>query len=168
MLERSRGQARPFQPVAVAGRRHLLTLEQPCDDFELLTVDPHSPGGQSEGGVLLVAVAEPDAEHEAPAGEDVERRRLLGDLDWVEEREQEDAGTDAEVARLGGQPAQQRHGLEHLVGSGEEVLAGEDRMEPGVAHEADLLDVLQEPYGRIRPRPGAAQRTKRPKRTDAG
>ncbi len=150
-LHRPGRQAGALQTVAVPLRRHLVALEQPPHDVELLAEDADPPLRRAERGGLLGAVAEPDAEHEAPAGDDVERRRLLGHLDRVQEREEEDSGSDAHVARLRREAGEERHRLEHLERRRQEVLAGEDRVEAGVAHEAHLLEVLGEPGGRILP-----------------
>ena len=75
-------------------RRDLLALEQAPHDVELPDERPHPALPERERLVLLAPVAQPDAEHEAAAGEDVQRRRLFGDLDRVEQGEQEDPRAD--------------------------------------------------------------------------
>ena len=51
--------------------------------------------GTPKIGELLRAVAEPDAEHEPPAGDHVEERADLGQLDRVVQRQQHQIGPDA-------------------------------------------------------------------------
>ncbi len=109
---------------AVALRGHDLAFEQPPHDVELLLEDAQPPGRQPEGIVLLLPVAETEAEHEAAVGDGVEGGRVLRHLDRVEQRQQEDAGADAHLPRVGRDAREQRYGLQHLVRLREEVLAG--------------------------------------------
>jgi hypothetical protein len=53
------------------------------------------------------------------------------------------------IARLGREPGEQRDRLQHLEGIREEMLTREDRVEPRLAHEPDLVYVLREPQARV-------------------
>ena len=127
------------QPEAVPLRGHRLALEQPAHDVELLLEHAQALLGQPERVVLLLPVAEPQAEHEAPVGDGIERGRVLGDLDRIEQREQEDAGAHAHLPRLGGDAREQRHELQHLERLREEVLPGRDVGEAELARQPHLL-----------------------------
>ena len=127
------------QAEAVPLGGHRLALEQAPHDVELLLEHRQPLLRQPERVVLLLPVAEPEPEHEAAVGDGVERGRVLRDLDRIEQREQEDAGAHAHLPRLGRDPRQQRHGLEHLVRLGEEVLAGGDVVEAELARQPHLL-----------------------------
>ena len=100
-LRRPQGELLLVQPEAVPLRGHHLALEQSSYDVELLLEHAQALLGQPECVVLLLAVAEPEAEHEATLGDGVERGRGLRDLDRIEQRQQEDAGADAHLPRLG-------------------------------------------------------------------
>ena len=76
---------------------HGLALEQAPDDVELLLEETQTPLRHAERVVLLLPVAEPQAEHEATARDGVERGRVLGHLDRVEEREEQDARAHAHL-----------------------------------------------------------------------
>ncbi len=91
---------------------------------------------------LLGPVAEPHAEHEAPLGEDVQRRNLLGHVGRGVDGEQEDVRDEAHLSRLGGQAAEQRKRLHHLERSQQVVVADRHRVEPRVARRPYLVDEL--------------------------
>ena len=138
-LRRPQRELLVVQPEAVPFRGHRLALEQAPDDVELLLEHGQPLLRQAERVVLLLPVAEPEAEHEAAVGDGVERGRVLGDLDRVEQREQEDPGAHAHLPRLRRDPREQGHELEHLVRLGEEVLARRDVLEAELAREPHLL-----------------------------
>ncbi len=103
----------------------------------LLALDP-------ECLVLLVAVAQPGAEDEAPLGDDVERRHLLGDVHRIEQRQQQHRRADPHRSGLGGQTGERGHRLDLLERRREVVLPHDDEVEPGVARRPHLVDVLAE------------------------
>ena len=95
---------RPRAPASGAARAAARASRKPCPSA--VTASPSSRrrttssfcsntasrfARQAERVVLLLAVAEPEPEHEAAVRDGVERGRVLRDLDGVEQREQEDA-----------------------------------------------------------------------------
>ena len=140
---------------AVPLRGHDLALEQPPHDVELLLEDAQPPGRQPEGIVLLLPVAETEAEHEAAVGDGAEGGRVLRHLDRVEQRQQEDAGADAHLPRVRRDAREQRYGLQHLVGLREEVLAGGDVVKAEVARKPHLLAAVARDLARRGSRAGA-------------
>ena len=102
---------------------------------------PHPlTGVEPEGLVLLVPVAQPDAEDEAPAGDDVERGGLLGHRHRIEQRQQVNRDPDPHRAGLRGKPGRRHGRLGRLVLVQEEVLAEHQHVEPQIAGQANLLD----------------------------
>ena len=110
---------------------------------------------------LLEVPAGPDAELEAPAGEVVERGRLVGEHDRVALDDQRDAGADAQALGRGGDRAERDERVERVrvlarqlvaarpralaAGRDVRVLGDEDRVEAGVlggAAERDGRDRL--------------------------
>ena len=139
---RPQRQLRALEPVARALGGDLLAGQQAAQHVELGLEQAPAAAPHAEGGVLDGAVADPDAGHDTPAGDRVERREVLRRLERVEQRQQDDPGAEAHLAGLGREPPQQRDGLQHLVGLGEEVLADQQRAEAQLGGERDLLDVL--------------------------
>ena len=148
----------PLEPEALALGGHRLAGQQPLHGVELGLEELPPPAVDGEAGALDRPVAEPDAEDEAPVGDRVQGGGVLRHLQRVEQREQQDPGADRHAARLGGDPRQQRDGLVHEVRLGEEVLAGEHRLEAQLAGERHLLEVLAQGAGRDRRPAGAGRR----------
>src|SRR6266545_2196742 len=149
-LERAHRDARAAQAEVAALVGDGLAAPQPLDDLEaldqttdaLLRVVPHCQ-------VLDAAVPEADTEDQVAVRNHVERRELLGDLDRVVQREQENAGAECHAPGVGGEAREGRDRLEVRERIGEIVLARPDRAEPDCARKPDLLDVLAE-AGRLR------------------
>ena len=127
---------------------HGLALQQPSHDLELLLEHAQPLRRKSERVVLLLAVAEPEPEHEAAVGDGIERGCVLGDLHRVEQRQEEDAGAHPHLSRLGCDPREQRHELEHLVRLCEEVLARRDVVEAKLASQSHLLAAVADDLAR--------------------
>jgi hypothetical protein len=73
------------------------------DDRQALHQAPHPfLGRHPERLVLLVAIAQPHAEDEAPFGDDVERGHLLGHVDRIEQRQQDHRGKRSTMDTPGG------------------------------------------------------------------
>ena len=129
--------------VVLAFVLHLVFSPESLDDFQRL-VHPTDAlfALHSKGGVLLVAVAQADAEDETAVGDAVEGGDALGQLDRVVQRQQQHRGSDLHIARLGGQAGEQREHGAHLVGRGQVVLPRGDEAEPGIAGSGHLLDAV--------------------------
>jgi hypothetical protein len=70
----------------------LYSNAEPLDDLEPLDEAAEPPHRVLAHGLVLdVAVAEPDAEDEAPAADDVERGDLLGDLYGMMQGKEQDS-----------------------------------------------------------------------------
>ena len=131
-----------------AGVAHGLARPEPIDDLEpllepadpLLRILPH-------GQVLDVAVAEPDSEDEASAADDIECRDLLGDVDGMVQREEQDPGAERHRARLGRDPSKDGNRLEIREGRRQVVLARPDGIEADSRGQPHLLEVLLEAAG---------------------
>ena len=107
---------------APALERHRLFGPQPAHRFEALD-GPRDLGlgVDVEGGEFLLAVSGAGADGEAPSGQDVQSRQLLGQLHRAVQREQ-DGGAEADRLRLTGQAGERRDRLEGLVGMGDIVM----------------------------------------------
>ena len=97
-----------------------------------------------EEGELLGPVAEPHAEQESPAGDDVQEGADLGHLDRVVERQQDQVRPDLEPLGLRREALEERQEREVVEPRGGVVLAAPDRVEPERADEAHLLHRLGE------------------------
>ena len=84
---------------------------------------------------LRLSPAEADRQSQTSASNDVERCHLLGNLDWVVERE-DDKRVDIHAIGLGGGPGEERDVLKIGIRCREIVLAHRDRAEPGGAWRA--------------------------------
>ena len=127
--------------AAVVG--HLVVGPQPAHQAEGFGAAGAALGHpRSEGFTLLRAVAQPDAEDEAPFRDVVQGRHLLGHLHRIQQRQQQDRGGQLHVARLGGQPRQHRPGLEVLEGVNQVVVGPAIDVKPGVAGGPELLQVV--------------------------
>src|SRR5207247_2514532 len=102
----------------------------------------------AEGVELLLQPPDPDAEDRAPAGEHVERRHLLRDVDRMALREDQDAGGEAQLLghRCGEGERQDRVGDGHVSGPGD--VGGRDADDPvprssPIIHNATLHDWVE-------------------------
>ena len=144
-LHRAQHHARAGEVEEAPVMRHLIPRPQPLDDLQALHQAPHPLLGRDpERLVLLLAIAQPHAEDEAPLGDDVERGHLLGHVHRIEQRQQDHGGAHPHGPRLGGEPGERGQALHLLERRREEVLAHHDEVEAGVAGGPDLLDVLPE------------------------
>ena len=94
--------------------------------------------GGAETLELHLAVAEAGAEDHAPAGHDVEGRDLLGNIEGLVQREQDDPRQQAAARRLDHEPRQQRDLLVLLQGVGGVVHAGGEDVKPQLVRERGL------------------------------
>jgi hypothetical protein len=99
-----RPQAQPMLAhlVKAAGVRHLGLGPEPAHEADLL-VHPRRALGErhAEGGELALPVAEPHPKDIGAAAERVQRRRLLGDMHRVKQRQDQDARPHRHAPRLG-------------------------------------------------------------------
>ena len=65
-------------------------------------------------------------------------------IDRIEQRQQQQARPQPHALGLGGEPRQQRHGLEHLQRARHEMLADHQRGEPARPRHPHLLDQVGE------------------------
>ena len=96
----------------------------------------------TEGGVLLVPVPDPDSQDEAAAGHGVEGGAGLGDVNRVEKRDEEHRSRDLHALGVCGESGEEGDDGAHLVWVGEVVLAGTYHVEAGFAGEAGLFGGL--------------------------
>jgi hypothetical protein len=98
---------------------------------------------------LFLPIAEPDAELEFSTRDDVEKRRDLGDLHRVVQRQEDDVGSKLHTFGFGGETLEEGQQREIVIVVGDVVLAAPDRIEAELLEEADLLDRLGEAPARI-------------------
>ena len=100
----------------------------------------------AEGLELDLAVAETAAEDQVAAGDQVDGGVLLGDVEGLVQREQDDSGGQSQARHLGRDAGQERQLLDLLEGRGAVVAALGDLPEaelfgePGLRHQ--LLEAL--------------------------
>ena len=99
------GGPRPGYVVVAAMVGHLIVSPQPAHQAESLGTAGAALGHpRSEGFALLRPVAQPDAEDETPFRDVVQGSHLLGHFHGIQQRQQQDRGSQLHVSRLGGQP----------------------------------------------------------------
>ena len=114
-----------------AVERRFFARPEPPDQLDRLLEARLGLGAEDAGRVELeLPVPEPDPELESAARHRVDRRSLLGDVERVEQREEDHRRPEREVRDGGRQAREERERLEELVVAGEEVLAGPERLEP--------------------------------------
>src|SRR5262249_30587290 len=101
-------------------------------------------GRDLEAVELAVAIALADAEVEAAAGDEIERRRLLGEQHWIVPGQHDDAGAEPQGRGAHGERREQHQRRRHLVPAGEVVLDQEGR---AVAERLGL-DIVVEPVAK--------------------
>ena len=122
-----------------ARHAHAVLGPQADDGFEVLLQPRHALGLRSPKTLELhLAVAEAGAEDRAPARHHVEGGDLLGDIQRLVQREQDDAGQQAAARRLGHEAGQQRHLLILLQRPGGIVHAGGEDIEAERVREPRL------------------------------
>ena len=127
---------------------HGLARPEALDDLEPLDEAAEPPRRVLAHGLVLdVAVAEPDAEDEAAAADDVERGDLLGDLYGMMQGEEQDSGAERHGSGFGRDPREDRNRLEVGEGGREIVLAGPNGIEADGRRQSHLLEVLLEAAG---------------------
>jgi hypothetical protein len=119
----------------MALRGHGLALEQSPYDVELLLEDVQALLGQAERVVLLLPVAEPQAEHEATLADGVECRGGLRATGHLAASQRMPEHTRISPPRPSAR--EQRHELQHLIRL-RRVLAGRDIVEAERAGESHL------------------------------
>jgi hypothetical protein len=138
MVTPSRGPVPPVMGDAVLG-------PQAPDDLHPFGEPAHALGHpHAEHGELLAAVAEPHAQHEASAGDHVEERPDLRDLDGIVEGQEHEVGAEREALRLGGEALQHRQERKVVEARRGVMLAAPDRVEAERADEPGLLERLRE------------------------
>jgi hypothetical protein len=100
---------------------------------------------------VLVAAPEPDVE--APAGQEIQRRDLLGDHEGVVERHHDDGRAHAQVPGLRRDVRRELHRAREIAIGREVVLGEPDVAEPeglgGLGHlDPARIDLLRGPSGR--------------------
>ena len=121
------------------GARHGHAVLGPeADDGVEILFEPRHPLGLrgAETLELHLAVAEAGTEDHAPARHHVERGDLLGDIEWLVQREQDDPRQQAAAGCLGHQPRQQRELLILLQRVGGVVHAGGEDVEAQLVRES--------------------------------
>src|SRR5262249_54398750 len=93
---------------------------------------------------LDVAVSETDAEDEPTARDHVERGHLLGDVERLVERQEQDASADRHAVGLRGGPPEHRKRLGVGERRREGVVAGGGEVRARGARQPYLLDVIPE------------------------
>ena len=134
----------PIEPARLAVVRHRIFGPQPVHELQVFH---HARDALAlrhvEGVELDVAIAESDAEHEVPPGDDVERRHGLGHVHRVVQVEQQDPEAGGHLAGLRNQPGDERHDLELLVVAFVQVVLPREQRVPaavaGVVHHRDLV-----------------------------
>jgi len=114
----------------------------------------------AEGLDLARVVAAPHAHDDAPVGDDIRHRVVLGEADRVPHRQHVEGAAELEPLRLGREPEPELHqiGQALIALALEMMLGGPERVEPAFLH--DLRNVarrpegLREPLARITPRVG--------------
>jgi hypothetical protein len=90
----------------------------------------------------MVGIPEPDTHHGSAARHDVEGRDLLGDVDGIVQRKQQDAGGKSKRGRDAGEIRQIGNRLVVAQLRSEEVLPGTDEIEAEPFHQVHQLLVL--------------------------
>jgi hypothetical protein len=117
---------------------------QSADDRDLLLrADAATSGRNAEGGELVSAVPESEAEHEPAARQGVEGGALFRDVHRVVERKHEDRGADCKRPEMRGQRGDREQRC-RPVGPGVVVLLDPDGVEVIFVGEAHMLDRLGE------------------------
>ena len=134
------GSPRPLRPLVAHPDRQPLLQRSGRDDalvpqaanLPRPTVGVRVAAGQVDAVELELrnAVARSQAELEAAAADDVDDRRLLGELGWVVERRDDDRRADARSARAGGHRGGQRQRLGQVAVVETVVLRQPDRVAP--------------------------------------
>src|SRR5438046_1958004 len=108
LLHGAAAQRGVLQREVRAGHGHDVLGPQPLHGEEVLLEAAHALLlGRAEGQVLDLAVAEGDAEDDLASAHDVGGRDLLGDVERLVEREQDQPEVDPEIRRLGHDPAEE-------------------------------------------------------------
>ena len=123
---------------------------QPADDADGLREPADAlRHGHAVDGVLLRAIAEPDAEQELAAGDHIHEGADLGQLDRVVQGQQRDVGAEPQSLGVGSEALQQAELREEVEAGRDMMLAGPDRIEAEGADQAHLLQRLGEAAGGV-------------------
>ena len=123
---------------------------QALDDFDVLGEARHAAlHVDAEHGELFRPVAQPHAEQEPAAGDDVHEGSDLGQFDRIVQRQQHDIRADFEAFGFGGEPLEHRQQGIVMIVVGDVMLAAPDRIEAELFDQPDLLDRLGKPPRRI-------------------
>ena len=149
-LQRARRDGGVLELPVTSLVRDVVLGPQPADDADGLGEPAHAfRHGNAVDGVLLRPVAEPDAEQELAAADDVHEGADLGQLDRVVQRQQRDVGPEPQPLGVGGEALQQGQLREEVEARRDVMLAGPDRIEAERADQAHLLQRLGQAAGGI-------------------
>ena len=107
--------------------------------------------GQAQGALLQwhiecvefgFAIAHAHAEHVAPAGQQIERDGIFGDMHRIEKRHDENVGTDQHPPGFADQVCEHRDRRQHLHGLRDVMVRHPKRREAGFSGGSDLLDKI--------------------------
>ncbi len=140
-LHGPRPHAHVGEAKAPAFERHAVLAPGAAQDLEPLVHPRDALGARdAEGGELRVNVAHAGAEHHPSAREVVEHRQVLGELQRVAEREQQDVLTDRDALGDGGDRAAHRDRRGQIAVLDEMVLGEPDVVEAEPVDQRDLLE----------------------------
>ena len=130
--------------------RHLVLSPEPLDRFQVLEKPRHTVlRRRAESLELHLAIAEPGAEGEAPAGHHIEGGELLGEVEWLVQRQQHDAGDQPQVRRLPHDAGEERYLLELLQRIAGEMLALHQAVEAELVGPARLVQLVLGPLHHV-------------------
>src|SRR6516225_2494767 len=132
-------------PIFAAMGERLLRDKGLGDDLEpLLEARVGLLQGYAEAGEFVVAVALADAEIESAAGQEIERRRLLGQQNRIMPGQYQHRRTEAQMPCAGAEPGQQVEARRDLAKAGEVVLDEKGTVETEHLGLDIVLDELAE------------------------
>ena len=105
--------------------------------------------GRAEGLQLHVAITNAAAENQLAVGHDIERAELFRHVERLVQRQQQDAGVDANTGRFGGDPREERNLRQVLQRARAVMRALGDRVVAQPLDEPRLLQHFREAVGDI-------------------
>ena len=150
LLERPRVDADVVELPVATVMRDAVFGPQPANDLDALGEPAHPLDHRHlEDGELLGPIAEPHAEHESPARDQVEEGADLRQLDRVVQRKEDEVGPHPHSFDLGGQALEHRQQWKVVEAGSDVVLSAPDRVESQPANQPRLLQQLGEAAGGI-------------------
>ena len=121
----------------------LVLGKQQLGSLQNLSHAAHSVlGRHTKGRILLVAVAQTDAENKPPVADGVHCGQVLGQRDGIVQRQQQNGSGHLHVAGLSRHTRQERQRGRHLVWRGEVMLATAYEVESGLPRRPHLLGAV--------------------------